>query len=311
MKVLFMGTPDIAAVALKKLIDDGFEIVGAVSQPDKPKGRGHKLMPTPVKETAQSCGIAVYQPEKLKNGEMLPILEELKPDVIAVVAYGKILPEYVLNYPKYGCVNMHASLLPKYRGAAPVQWAVINGEKTTGVTTMLMDKGLDTGDILVSKELEIGLYETAEKLFVRIAELGADTLSYTLKNIENITPTPQNDAEHTYAPMLAKEMGNIDWTERAEKISKLICGMNSWPLAYTYYKGQVMKVISAVLGKEEKLGKPGEILSCGRDKGIRVQCGDATLYITHIQFAGGKKLAVSEYIKGHSIDVGEILTKGL
>lgn len=303
-----MGTPDIAAVSLQKLIDEKFEIVGAVTQPDKPKGRGHKMMPPPVKELAIEKGIKVYQPEKLKNGELMPVLEELKPDVILVVAYGKILPEYILNFPKFGCINMHASLLPKYRGAAPIQWAVINGEEKTGVTTMLMDKGLDTGDMLLKEELTIGEYETSEELFERMSVFGAEVLVKTLKNIENITPTPQNHDEHTYAPIITKEMGNIDWEDSAEKISKLICGMNSWPLAYTYYKGEMMKVISARKAESGEFGKAGEVIAYEKGKGLRVQCGGATtLYITKIQFAGGKKLDVDEYMKGHSIDTGEIL----
>ena len=307
MKVLFMGTPDIAAVSLKKLVDEKFDVVGVVSQPDKPKGRGHKMMPTEVKAAAEECGIAVYQPESLKNGELLPLLNQLKPDVVIVVAYGKILPEYILDFPKYGCINMHASLLPKLRGAAPIQWAVINGDKKTGVTTMLMDKGLDTGDMLLKRETEIGLYETSEELFDRIAVLGGEVLVETLNNIENIKPIPQNHDEHTYAPMISKEMGNINWTESAEKISKLICGMNSWPLAYTYYKGEMMKVISARLGDGEEKGEAGEILAYEKGKGLKIRCGMGTLYITRIQFAGGKKLDVDEYLKGHSLEIGEIL----
>lgn len=309
MKVLFFGTPDIAAVSLEKLIDDGFEITGVVTQPDKPKGRGHKLTPPPVKVLAEEKNIPVYQPECLKNGELAAVLDETKPDIAAVVAYGKILPEYVLNYPKHGCINMHASLLPKYRGAAPVQWSVINGDKVTGVTTMLMDKGLDTGDMLLSKETEIGLYETSEELFERIAVMGADILSQTLKNIENIKPVAQDDSKSTYASMITKEMGNIEWDAEKEKISKLICGMNSWPLAYTYYKGELMKVIAARLGDDKISGKPGEILAVEKGKGIKVQCKNGTLYITNIQFAGGKKLSVDEYIKGHNIEIGEILTR--
>ena len=306
-----MGTPDIAAVSLKKLIDDGFDIVGAVTQPDKPKGRGHKLMPPPVKVLAEENSIPVYQPEKLKNGELIPVLEELKPDIIAVVAYGKILPEYILDYPKHGCINMHASLLPKYRGAAPIQWAVIKGEKTTGVTTMLMDKGLDTGDMLIKRELEIGLYETSEELFDRIAVLGGDVLSETLKNIESITPIKQNHDEHTYAPMISKEMGLIDWSKSPEVISKLICGMNSWPLAYTHYNGEVMKVISAKLGNPNQSADYGKILGFKKGEGLEVQCFGGTLFITAIQFAGGKKLAVNEYLKGHSIDAGSYLTASI
>lgn len=310
MKVLFMGTPDIAAVSLKKLISEKFDVVGVVSQPDKPKGRGHKLMPTAVKLAAEENGIEVYQPETLKNGELKPVLEKLQPEVIAVVAYGKILPEYILKFPKYGCINMHASLLPKLRGAAPIQWAVINGDEKTGVTTMLMEEGLDTGDMLLKKETDIGLYETSEELFERIAVIGAETLAETLNNIENIAPVPQNHEDFTYAPMITKEMGNIKWDESAERISKLICGMNSWPLAYTYYKGEMMKVISARIGEAEEKGEAGEILAYEKGKGLKIQCKKSTLYITRIQFAGGKKLDVDEYLKGHTIEVGETLRNG-
>ncbi len=303
-----MGTPDIAAASLQKLIDEKFEIVGVVTQPDKPKGRGHKLMPPPVKELATENNIAVYQPETLKNGELACVLEETIPDVIAVVAYGKILPEYILKFPKFGCINMHASLLPKYRGAAPIQWAVINGDEKTGVTTMLMDKGLDTGDMLLKEELTIGEYETAEELFERMAELGADVLVKTLNNIEKIPPIPQNHGEHTYAPVITKEMGKIAWENEAPKIIKQICGMNSWPLAYTYYKGDMMKVISATKAENGEFGDVGEIIGYEKGKGLRVQAGNSTtLYISRIQFSGGKKLAVEEYLRGHSIDTGEIL----
>lgn len=305
MKVLFMGTPDIAAEALKKLISDNFQIVGAVTQPDKPKGRGHKLVAPPVKVLAEDNGIPVFQPENLKNNELLPVLNDLQPDIIAVVAYGKILPEYVLDFPRFGCVNMHASLLPKYRGAAPIQWSIINGEKKTGVTTMLMDKGLDTGDMLLTKELEIGLYETSEELFERIAMLGAETLSETLQNIEKITPIKQNHDEHTYAPIITKEMGAVDWEKSPEVISKLVCGMNSWPLAYTYYKGEMMKVIEARLGEKNDNKDFGKILEFKKGRGLEVQCNGGTLYITKVQFPGGKKLPIEEYLKGHTIESGE------
>ncbi len=307
MRVLFMGTPDIAASALLKLIEEKFEVVGVVSQPDKPKGRGHKLMPTDVKVVALEHNIEVFQPESLKNGELKEVLDTLKPDVIAVVAYGKILPKYVLDYPRYGCINMHASLLPKYRGAAPIQWSVINGDAVTGVTTMLMNEGLDTGDMLLKREVEIGEYETSEELFDRMAVVGGEVLAETLKNIENITPTPQNHENSTYAPMISKEMGNIDWSKPARAISKLVCGMNSWPLAYTFYMSEMMKVIAAKVGEDSAKGENGEILGYEKDKGLRVKCGEGTLYITRVQFAGGKKLDVGEYLKGHTILTGEIL----
>ncbi|MBR4173289.1 MAG: methionyl-tRNA formyltransferase, partial [Clostridia bacterium] len=259
MRILFMGTPDIAAKCLDKLIKSGMNIVGAVSQPDKPKGRGHKLLPTEVKTAAEAVGIPVFQPEKIKSGELMPVLEAVKPDVIVVVAYGKILPKYVLDFPKFGCINMHASLLPKLRGAAPVQWAVISGEKETGVTTMLMDEGLDTGDMLLSEKLEIGEYETAEDLFERVAELGGEVLVKTLENLDKITPQKQPDGLESYAPMLSKEMAHIDWSQPTEKVSKLICGMNSWPMAYCFYNGELVKIISAIKG-EKVSGQNGEII---------------------------------------------------
>lgn len=306
MKILFMGTPDIAAKCLKTLTDKKMNVAGAVSQPDRPKGRGHKLLPTDVKIAAEEAGIPVFQPEKIKSGELLPILEELKPDIIAVVAYGKILPKYVLDYPKYGCVNLHASLLPKLRGAAPVQWAVINGDRETGVTTMLMDEGLDTGDILLSQKLEIGEYETAEELFSRIAEAGGELLAETILSIEHIKPRKQTEEGATYAPMLTKEMGHINWSEPTDKISKLICGMNSWPLAYSFYKGEAVKIIRAKKGEAEK-GENGEILGFEKGKGIKVKTADGSIYIEELQFSGGKRMSADDYLRGHSIEIGTIL----
>lgn len=303
-KILFMGTPDIAARSLEYLVRQGYNVVCAVTQPDKPKGRGHKLMPTEVKKEAIKYNIDVYQPESLKNGELSPVLEEYSPDLIAVVAYGKILPEYVLNFPKYGCINMHASLLPKYRGAAPIQWSVINGEEYTGVTTMKMDKGLDTGDMLLSSRIEIGEYETSEELFERISELGAAVLAETIENIENITPKPQNHDEHTYAPMISKEMGKIDWNNDKKTISKLICGMNSWPLAYTEYKGETVKIITAKKSETVENGENGEIIRHEKGKGLLVKCDDGGIWLEIIQFAGGKKMHIDDYLLGHTIEIG-------
>ena len=306
MRVLFMGTPDIAATCLKALADGGIKVVGAVSQPDKPKGRGHKLMPTDVKVMAEELGIPVYQPERLKEGQLQPILDELKPDLIAVVAYGKILPKYILDFPKYGCVNMHVSLLPKLRGAAPIQWAVINGDEVTGVTTMLMEEGLDTGDILLQKEFAIGEYETSEELFDRMADEGGKILVETIQNIENIKPVPQNHDEHTYAPMLSKEMAHIDWSKPTDVISKHICGMNSWPMAYSIYEGEVMKIITARKG-ERVDGKNGEIIGYEKGKGLRVKTSDGSIYIRVAQFAGSKKMGIDEYLRGHEIKYGTVL----
>lgn len=300
-----MGTPDFAAKTLAALDDAGCDVVGAVSQPDKPKGRGHKLAPTEVKLEAQKRGIAVYQPEKLKNGELMPVLEELKPDMIVVAAYGKILPPYIINYPMYGCINVHASLLPKYRGAAPIQWAIINGERETGVTIMKMDEGLDTGGILSTEKTEIGKYETAGELFDRLAELGGKLLVRTIKDIDGIVPVPQNDAEHTYAPMLSRENGKIDWTKSADEISKLICGLNPWPFAYTLYEGQPLKVISAETA--EGGGTPGMIVSLDKGKGLKVNTGKGALYIKTAQFAGSRRMNVEDYARGHEIEIGAVL----
>lgn len=304
MRIMFMGTPDIAAESLKALINNNMKPVCAVTQPDKPRGRGYKLMPPEVKVAAEENGIPVYQPETLKNGELQPILEEYKPDIIAVVAYGKLLPEYVLNFPKYGCVNMHASLLPKYRGAAPVQWAVINGDEYSGVTTMMMEKGLDTGAMLLSERVKIGEYETSEQLFERISALGAEVLCRTIQNIETIKPIPQRDEDHTYAPMLTKEMGKIDWNKDMNTISKLICGMNSWPLAYAEYNGENVKIIEAYKCGEAVKGKPGEVLEHVKGKGLLIKCADGGLWLKRIQFPGGKKMDIDDYLLGHEIKKG-------
>ena len=306
-RILFMGTPDFAEKSLEKLLAEGFLVVGAVTQPDKPKGRGHKMQFPPVKELAIKNNIPVYQPEKLKNGELQPVLDELCPDIIVVVAYGKILPEYILSYPKYGCINVHGSLLPKYRGAAPIQWAVLNGERETGVTTMLMDKGLDTGDMLLSEKTEIGKYETSEELFDRLSVLGGEVLVKTLLNIESISPIPQNDSEATYASMIQKEMAEISWSAPAEKISNLICGMNSWPMAYTYYGGEPVKIISAEI--TDGTGKPGEIEKVYKNKGLKVFCGDGALFIKEVQFAGKKRMNIEDYMRGHTINSGEFFGK--
>lgn len=306
MRILFMGTPDIAAECLRALVMAGLTVVGAVSQPDKPKGRGHKLAPTDVKLAAEEYGIPVYQPEKIKNGELEEVLRETQPDVIAVVAYGKILPKYVLDYPKYGCINMHASLLPKLRGAAPIQWAVINGDEKTGVTTMLMAEGLDTGDMLLSREMSIGEYETSEELFERMAIEGGKILVETLQNLENITPVPQEHEKHTYAPMISKEMGHINWSKPTAEISKLICGMNSWPMAYSIYNGEVMKIITARKGAECD-GEIGEIVGYEKGKGLRVKTLDGSIYILSAQFAGSKRMGIDEYLRGHEIKYGTIL----
>lgn len=301
MRILFMGTPDIAAGCMEKLISEGFDIVGAVTRVDKPKGRGHKMVPTEVKAAALNHNIPVFQPESLKNGELMPVLNELKPDIIVVVAYGRILPEYVLSYPKYGCINMHASKLPKYRGAAPIQRAVIDGETETAATVMLMDEGLDTGDILVEKILKIGDDETSGELFDRMTVAGGEVLCEALKNIETITPKKQ-EGEPLYAHMITKEEAHIDWSSDSRKICNLIRGMNPYPLAYTYYKDEAVKIIKAVPVSLDK-GAVGEIVSVS-DDGILVKTQDSGVLIKEVRFPGKKTMAVSDYIRGNNIETG-------
>ena len=308
MRILFMGTPDFAVPCLKRLIQDGHEIVGVVTQPDKPKGRGHKLMPPPVKEAAMENGIEVFQPQSLKNEAFLPELERLRPELIVVVAYGKILPCYVLEFPQHGCINVHASLLPKYRGAGPIQWSIIEGESVTGVTTMYMGEQLDAGDMILKAETAIGEEETAGELFDRLALMGAELLADTLKCIDSgdVPREQQDESLVTYAPMVSRETGHIDWKKDADSIRNLIRGTNPWPLSYSIYQGQTLKIIHAVKG-EPFSGKAGEILMADKH-GIRVVCGNGeTLCIDEIQMQGSKRMRVADYLNGHEIAVGTIL----
>ncbi len=307
MRILFMGTPDFAAAILSAMCDAGLDIAGVISQPDKPKGRGHKLVMTDVKKKALERGLPVYQPETLRDGAAAPLLERLAPELIVVAAYGKILPEYILNYPKYGCINVHASLLPKYRGAAPIQAAVINGDKETGVTIMKMAKGLDTGDIISAVSAPIGEYETARELFERLAQIGGRLVIETIAGIKNGTAvcTPQNDAEASYAPMLDKAAARIDWTKSSSEVSKLICGMNPWPMAWTYYKGEPLKIITAVKSGEK--GSAGEILEIKKNAGMIVACGEGAICVKEAQFFGSRRMSPEDYARGHKIDIGTIL----
>lgn len=306
MRVLFMGTPDFAVPSLEAIAEAGHEIVAAVSQPDRPKGRGHKMQPTDIKIAAQKIGVPVYQPETLKNNAFLGTLKELSPDIIVVAAYGKILPGYILDYPKYGCVNVHGSLLPKYRGAAPIQRCIINGDKITGVTTMYMNRELDTGDIILKEEVEIGETETAGELFDRLARLGGKLIVKTIEALENGTApgTKQDDEAATYAPMMEKSTGHIDWTKTSGEIINLIRGVNPWPIAYSEYKGEIMKIFKA--SASDGVGAPGEVLGV-RDKKIEIACRDGSVLIEELQMRGGKRMSAESYLNGHSIEVGEIL----
>ena len=266
------------------------------------------MVAPPVKEYALEHDIPVYQPNTLKNGELKEVLDELKPDIIVVAAYGKILPNYVIDYPKYGCINIHASLLPKYRGAAPIQYSVLNGDKKTGVTIMQMDYGLDTGDMIMVKETEIGEYETSGELFDRLAVLGGEALLEVLDVIEQgrAERVKQGD-DFTYASMISKDMAKIDWNKSVNEISNLVRGMNPWPLAFTSYKGEVMKIIEARIADNNSDGQNGEVLGYQKGTGLLVKCGEGVLTVTKVQFTGGKKLPIDDYLRGHEIETGTIL----
>ncbi|MBQ1190029.1 MAG: methionyl-tRNA formyltransferase, partial [Lachnospiraceae bacterium] len=274
MKIVFMGTPDFAVSTLESLVKGGHEVIAAVTQPDKPKGRGKAVQYTPVKEKALEYEIPVYQPVKARDPEFVELLKGMNPDVIVVVAFGQLLPKAILDIPKYGCVNVHASLLPKYRGAAPIQWAVIDGEEVSGVTTMLMDEGLDTGDMLEKAEIVLDEKETGGSLFDKLSALGGELILSTLEKMENgtITRTPQGDSTTSYAKMLKKTMGEIDWHMEAVKIERLIRGLNPWPSAYTSLKGKTVKIWSADVVAGESTGNPGRV-TVTKDK-LLVECGE-------------------------------------
>lgn len=297
MRIMFMGTPEFAAVNLRALIESGENIVCAVSQPNKPKNRGMKVVPTPVAQLAQDNSIPLYAPQTLKNEELTSVLEQYRPELIVVVAYGKLLPSYILDYPKYGCINIHASLLPKYRGAAPIQWSVINGDEITGVTSMYMAEGMDTGDMILKKEIAVLPSDTAGTMHDKLAELGAIVLMETVKSIKEGTAQaqPQNDKDATYAPMLKKEMGKIDWKRSASEIVNLIRGMNPWPGAYSYAGGKRFKVFSAeVCGGE---GVPGQVLSV--TDGLLVAAAEGSVKIDEIQPENKKRMKFADFVKGN------------
>lgn len=313
MKVIFMGTPDFAVGALQAIIDAGHEVLLVVTQPDREKGRGKEVQFTPVKECAVKSGIEVFQPLKIKTPEAVAKLKEYDADIFVVAAFGQILSQEILDMPKYGCVNIHASLLPKYRGAAPIQWSILDGEKETGVTIMQMNAGLDTGDILLQKKIEIAADETGESLFDRLAILGAETIVEALPLIESgsLTPVPQDDQASTYAGMLKKDMGHIDWTWDACKIERYVRGLNSWPSAYTYLNGKQLKiwvaeVVDVINSELEGNPKPGVIYTIGKDS-IDVVTGKGLLRIKSIQLEGKKRMEVSAFLLGYKLNAGDIL----
>lgn len=308
MKVVYMGTPEFAVPCLKALIDK-HEVMAVISQPDKPKGRGKKLLPTPVKEEALKHNIPVYQPEKIKDEAFIEQLSKIDADIFVVAAYGQILPEAILNMPRYGCINVHGSLLPKYRGAAPMQQAVIDGEEVTGITIMYMEKGLDTGDMLLKCEIPITPEDTYGSLHDKMSEAGAKLLLEALDKIEKgeITPEKQDDSKATYAHRIEKSMGHIDWSKSSKEIINLIRGLNPAPGAYTFYNEEMIKLWKAVEVNENYSGTPGEIADINPKKGFTVKTGDSAVLICEMQAKGGKKMSSSDYLRGHAMEKGIIL----
>lgn len=299
-----MGTPDFAACSLQKLIDEGFDIAGVFCQPDRPKNRGHKLMPCAVKQTAIAAGLPVYQPEKLRDGTALAILRALAPELIVVVAYGRILPDDILALPPYGCINVHGSLLPKYRGSAPIQRAVLSGDAVTGVTTMYLASEMDAGDVIFSAQTAIGETETSGELFDRLAPMGAELLVKTVRAIEDGTAPriPQDHSHATYAPPLSKDEAPIDWSRAPEIICKHIYGMQPWPCATAELGGTSFKVFSAEKTAHSTAKEPGSILAAGK-QGIEVACGGGkTLLVTELQAPGKKRMAAGAYLLGHPME---------
>ena len=306
MRIVFMGTPDFAAASLKRMLDENFDVVGVFTQPDKPKNRGMKLTASPVKELALASGIPVFQPEKMRDGTALEALKSLFPDLVVVVAYGRILPDDILAVPTKGTINIHGSLLPKYRGAAPIQWAVLNGDKVTGVSSMYLASELDSGDIIYTDETEIGEFETAGALFERLRDLGAELLCKTVRDIEcdRAPRTPQNAALATFAPPLNKEMSPIDWNKTPREIVKHICGLDPWPQATAELAGTSFKIYGVeYTGRKTDL-QAGTVVSADSKNGIEVACGNGeTLLITRLQAPAGKQMSAGDYLRGHPMNI--------
>lgn len=310
MKIVYMGTPELAGVILKDLLHSRHEVIGAVCQPDKPKGRGGKMAFPPVKEIALQAGIPVFQPLKVKEDEFFETLQELNPDAIVVAAYGRILPKRILDLPKYGCINVHASLLPKYRGAAPIQWPVINGEEKTGITIMHMDTGIDTGDMILKEEIILEKKETAGSLHDKLAVCGGPLLLTALDLIEEgkAVREVQKEEEATFTSMLTKELGHIDFTKSAVEIERLIRGLNPWPSAYCYLDGKTFKIWDGDVLEEEKeeINKIGSIVEINKDS-IVIQTGKGLLAVKELQLEGKKRMMTEDFLRGYSIKEGVIL----
>ena len=312
MNIVFMGTPDFAVESLKKIYESGHNILAVVSQPDKPSGRNMKLMPTPVKEYAESKNIKVYQPEKIrKDEELYETLKSLKPDVIVVVAFGQILPQKILDIPKYGSVNVHGSLLPKYRGAAPIQWAIISGEKVTGITTMYMDAGMDTGDMIQKAEVKIENDDNFGTLYEKMKIKGGELIVQTLEKIaDGVAPRVKQPDDFTLAPMIEKTLGNIDWNNNSEDIRNLVRGLNPTPGAYTNIEGQKIKIWRVEFSNLEKTDEviPGMVIKANKKEGLLISTKDGILDIAEIQLPNSKRMLAKEYLNGHDISVNTICT---
>lgn len=306
MKIVYMGTPDFAVLPLRAMKEAGFEVAAVVTQPDKPKGRGKTMMPTPVKEEAVALGIPVYQPVKVKEPEFLETLKEIAPDIIVVAAFGQIIPKTILNLPRFGCINIHASLLPKYRGAAPIQQAVIDGEKESGVTIQKMGEDLDTGDMISKAVVVLAPEETGGSLFDKLSKAGADLLVKTLPSIFDGTAVYEKQPEESptpYASMITKQMGLLDFTKSAEVLERLVRGLNPWPSAYTFLSGKTLKVWKSRVGEEKGSALPGTVVKTDKN-GIHVACCDKTLILEEIQIEGKKRMDADAFLRGYPVETG-------
>ena len=307
MRIIFMGTPDFSVGTLEALVEAGHEVCLVVTQPDKPKGRGKEMQYTPVKEAALKHGIEVYQPRRIREAECVEKLRQYNADIMVVVAFGQIIPKEILEMVPYGCVNVHASLLPKYRGAAPIQWSIIDGEVVTGVTTMQMDEGLDTGDMLLKTEVPITEEETGESLHDKLARAGAALCVETLAKLQegSIVPEKQGESPTAYAKMLDKKLGNIDWTKSAVEIERLVRGLNSWPSAYTYWNKKVVKIWKASVTDENSNEQAGTVVKVEKD-GFYVQTGNGFLKVLELQIPGKKRMDAGAFLRGYTIEPGEV-----
>ncbi len=310
MRIVFMGTPDFSVNVLVSLVNTGHEVAAVVTQPDKPKGRGKEVSMTPVKEKALEYQIPVYQPVKVRDPQFIKIIEELAPDAIVVVAFGQIISKAILDIPKLGCVNIHASLLPKYRGSAPIQWAVINGEKETGITTMMMDEGIDTGDMLEKTIVPIEKDETGGSLHDKLSQAGAKLILSTLEGLEKktIVPIPQPEEGTCYVGKLTKTLGDIDWNASAESIERLVRGLNPWPSAYTMWNGKTLKIWSAEVAEWNQEAKPGQVVACDSNS-LLVKTGDKALSIKELQLEGKKRMDISSFLRGYAVECGTVLER--